>query len=190
MTELDMRRTALAGEHGHTLIESMIAVAVVAVLATSGMPILRQMIDHRAVVDRVAEFRSAVRLARGLAQERGVEVSLCARRAGTPDNVDVCALAGKDWSAGWIAFVDDGVRGQIDEGDRILHVQVPVRNQGRVSATVRHFTFQRTGISLNAAARFTFLPPSAPPQALRAPGDLLVCVNKPGRARIVDADAC
>ena len=185
-----MRRTAPAGQHGHTVIESLIAVAVVAVLATTGMPILRQMIDHRAVNDRVAEFRSAVRLARGIAQERGVEVSLCARRSGTPDDVDLCASTGKDWSAGWIAFVDDGVRGQIDDGDRILHVQVPVRYQGRVSATVRYFTFQRTGISLNAAARFTFLPAGAPAQALRAPGDLLVCVNKPGRARIVDSEAC
>lgn len=185
-----MCRTAQARPHGHTLIESLIAVAVVAILTTTGMPFLRQMIDHRAVSDRVAEFRSAVRLARGIAQERGVEVSLCARRAGTPDDVDLCATSGKDWSAGWVAFVDDGVRGQIDEGDRVLHVQVPVRHQGRVNSTVRYVTFQRTGISLNAAARFTFLPAGATPQALRAPGDLLVCVNKPGRTRIVDADAC
>ena len=185
-----MSNTCKASARGHTLIEQLIAVAVLAVLAGAGLPSLRGWIDQRAVQVRAESLRSALRLARGVALNRQTQVSLCARRSGPPDAPDACALAGKDWGAGWVAFVDQGVRGEVDEGERILHVALPTRDIGRVVATVRYVTFQGTGISLNAAARFTFLPASASADALTDPRDLLVCVNKPGRARILDADVC
>ena len=181
---------AVAAQRGFTLLEILVAVGVTAVLAVQGVPYLRDLLQRREVQVHAEAFRSAARLARNLALDRQTVVTLCARQAAPLGDGNNCLPSGRDWSQGWIAFVDHGVRGRVDDGDRVLHVEVPTRAVGRMVATVRYLSFQASGVSLNAASRFTFLPPGAPGGALSAPGDLLVCVNKPGRARIVDADAC
>ena len=175
---------------GRSLIELMVALTVLTMLATLGLPNLQDWWRHRAVLVHAEAFRSAARLARALALERQAVITLCARQAEDADRAPACAGSGRDWSQGWLAFVDGGERGRVDGPDRVLHVQVPAQALGRVVSTARYISYQPTGVSLSAASRFTFLPLDAPPGAMVAEGDLLVCVNKPGRARIVDADAC
>lgn len=187
---VDMHLKPYRPPHGRSLIEFMVALTVLALLATLGLPNLQGWWRHRAVLMHAEAFRSAARLSRALALERQAVVTLCARQADTAGRAPACAAAGRDWSQGWLAFVDSGERGRVDGPDRILHVQLPPQPAGRVVSTARYISFQPTGVSLSAASRFTFLPLGAPPGALAATGDLLVCVNKPGRARIVDADAC
>lgn len=176
--------------HGRSLIELMVALTVLTLMASLGLPDLQGWWRHRAVLAHAEAFRSAARLSRALALERQAVVTLCAREADDTGQTHACAATGRDWSQGWLAFVDSGERGRVDGPDRILHVQVPTRPAARVVSTARYISFQPTGVSLSAASRFTFLPLDAPAGALAAAGDLLVCVNKPGRARIIDADAC
>lgn len=179
-----------AVQRGHTLLEWLTSIVVLGLLVQLGLPSLRAWVDGRAVQVQAESLRSALRLARGVALNRQIQVSLCARRAGPDAGPDLCSPSGRDWSSGWIAFVDAGQRGVLDDGDRILHVALPSRQTARVISTVRYVTFQSNGVSLNAASRFTVMPVQAAPGALSDAHDLLVCVNKPGRARILDADAC
>lgn len=181
-----MRRAAV----GHSLIELMVATTVLAVLASAAVPAWRESMARRTVEVRVESFRSAARMARRLAQEWQTTVTLCALDPASPAADLACRASGTDWSGGWLVFVDAAPHGRLDDGDRLIHVDLPSGPTGRVTGTRRHLSFEGLGVSLTAASRFTFLPPGAPPGATRAPGDLLVCINKPGRARVVDGDAC
>lgn len=187
---LHMAMGFVSAQRGHTLLEWLTSIVVLGLLFRLGLPSVRDWMDHRAVQVQAEALRSALRLARGVALNRQVQVSLCARRAGPDAGPDLCAPSGRDWSSGWITFIDEGQRGVLEDGDRILHVELPSRHTARVIATVRYVTFQSNGVSLNAASRFTVMPVQAAPGALSDAHDLLVCVNKPGRARILDADAC
>lgn len=190
MSRRFLARALGAAQQGHSLIELLTTIVLVALLATLGLPSLREGMNRRAVQVQAESLRSALRLARGVALNRQRQVSLCARLAGPDAGPDRCATTGRDWSSGWIAFVDEGQRGVLEDGDRVLHVELPSRQSARVVSTVRSVTFQSNGVSLNAASRFTVMPIQAPLGATSDPHDLLVCVNKPGRARILDADAC
>lgn len=179
-----------ASRQGHSLVEVLVATAVLAVLAGAAMPAWRQSMERRTVEVRVESFRSAARMARRLAQEWRTTVSLCAVEPSSPPDALACRTRGSEWSDGWLVFLDAMPHGQLDPGDRLIHVDLPGKPAGRVLGTRRHLSFEGLGVSLTAASRFTFLPPSAPLDAQRAPGDLLLCINKPGRARVVDGPAC
>ncbi len=82
---------------GFTLLELVVAVAILAILLTIGIPSFSTFIDssqRRAVSEALA---SSVKVARSEAITRGVNTTLCRRNdAGTAcDN-------GDDWGAGWI----------------------------------------------------------------------------------------
>ncbi|TCK05940.1 GspH/FimT family pseudopilin [Marinobacterium mangrovicola] len=82
---------------GFTLLELMVAVAILAILLTIGIPSFSNFIDssqRRAISEGLA---SAVKVARSEAVTRGVETTLCRRNsAGT-----ACSNAA-DWSVGWL----------------------------------------------------------------------------------------
>jgi type IV fimbrial biogenesis protein FimT len=177
-------------EQGYTLIEVLVAVAVAGVLSATGLPSLRGLMLQRAVQGQAQEFRNAVQLARREAMTRGEVVSLCARHPADTDQGLRCAVSGKDWSNGWLIFVDRQGHGDMGAGDLLLRVHQPSGGYGPVVATLRSLSFQHTGISLNSASHFRFLPPGASHLDVDQPGALLICVNKPGRARLAEGGVC
>jgi type IV fimbrial biogenesis protein FimT len=127
----------------------------------------------------ISSLATALRLARSEATKRGEQVTVCARDPKAAQGEVACAPAGLDWSAGWIVFVDHGVRGRIDDGDVLIQVHQPTSRTTQVTATLRYITLQPTGISLSAASHFDFLPNGQ----VDAYGARRVCINKPGRLR-------
>jgi type IV fimbrial biogenesis protein FimT len=183
--------TDLAGSQcGVSLIELLIGVAVAAILTLQSLPTLRQWIDQRAVLDHAESLRSALRLARAQAMRRDAEVTVCALPRGGSVEQPACAQDTRDWSAGWVVFVDESQRGELDDGDRVLLVHQGLPQHGRVLSTLDAITYLRIGVSSSASARFTFLPPSAASDATSHAVQMLVCVNKPGRPRLVIGIAC
>jgi hypothetical protein len=82
-----------------------------------------------------------------------------------------------------MVFVDQGVRGRLDEGDVVIQVHQPANRTTQVAATLRYITIQPSGISLTAASHFDFLPNGN----ADAYGAKRVCINKPGRMRQLSA---
>lgn len=172
---------------GYTLIETLVGVALSGIVATFGLPQLVHQRDTQAVAASIEGLHAALRMARAQAVKYGVEVSVCARDPAATETEARCASGGKDWSAGWVVFIDEGDRGALDPDDRVLWVHQPVPHAPQVPGTVRYFTFQPSGVSLNAAAHLDFLPHGAASSAAAR----RVCINKPGRFRVLPAvQAC
>jgi len=164
---------------GYTLVETLMGMAVSGVLATISLPQFSGVMGSRAADASIQSLATALRLARAEAFKRGEDVTVCARDANVNEQVAACAPSGKDWSAGWLVFVDRGQRGALEDGDLLLQFHQPGRVSLQVASTVRYLTFQSTGISLNAASHFDFLPYGKADAA----GAKRICVNKPGRLR-------
>ncbi len=89
---------------GVTLLELMVGVTVVAILAGVGLPGMGQFLDRQRIDSAQVDLRAALALARTEAVRRAAQVSVCRRASGSlPVR---CAEGGRDWSEGWIVFVD------------------------------------------------------------------------------------
>lgn len=180
-----------ARQSGVTLTETVVALGIAGTLAAIGVPSFKRFHDKAAVESQYRSLESTLRRARSEATKRGELVSVCALDpdslpAGKPD----CLESGKNWSAGWLLFVDRGQRGELGEGDRLVLVQQAPANAGAVIGTQRYLTYRASGELLSIAAHFRFLPPGQPAVDEALPGSLLVCVNKPGKARVSAQGEC
>jgi type IV fimbrial biogenesis protein FimT len=164
--------------------------AVASVLAVAGMPSLGRLLTRQAVLSEVDDFQGAVQRMRSEAIRRGLQVTLCARDPAAGERSLSCRPSGQDWSAGWVLFVDRGKRGSIDADDEVLQVHQPSRRAGSVQATLRYLSFQPIGISSSAASHFLFVPAGGAPGDERSEGSRMVCVNKPGRVRVLEHAPC
>lgn len=108
--------------HGFTLVELLIAMAVAGVLLSLAAPNFSYAMLNSAQIVKTNELMGALRIARSEAIKRSTRTAVCARA----DN-DTC---GTDWSNGFIAFVDSGdpllpgadTPGVIDATEEILRV--------------------------------------------------------------------
>jgi type IV fimbrial biogenesis protein FimT len=180
-----------ACQFGVTLVELMVALAVVGILAAVGIPSLRQFHDRAAINAQYETLNSALRRARSEAMARGELVTVCALdgdslATGTPE----CLGSGKAWHEGWLVFIDRAERGEVDENDWIVSVHQPPANSGSVLGTQRYLTYRASGVLLSLAAHFRFVPPGQPAVDQDVPGSVMVCVNKTGKPRVAKEGTC
>jgi type IV fimbrial biogenesis protein FimT len=192
MSEQYGRRWRTRGrQHGVTLVESLVSLAVAGVLTTMAVPSLKAMHGRSAVDAQVNAFTSALRRARSAAISRGETVTVCAL---DPDSLGgeepACLTSQGDWSGGWIVFVDRGERGEIEEEDDLLWVDAAPSGVGPMVGTQRYLTYRWSGELLGIAAHFRFLPPGEPFVDAPVKGSALVCVNKPGKPRVSRQGQC
>lgn len=179
------------GGRGVTLVETLATVSLAAVIMGIAVPSMATLQHRQAVAAETAAFRQGVHRARSEALRRGETVTLCALAPDAAQAGDYrCLRGGRDWSAGWLVFVDRGDTGILDAEDPVLMVHQQRAAAGSVVATVSALSFHALGFSSNAASHFRFVPPGAAPDSRGVPGSLLVCVSKPGRVRQTEADDC
>ena len=164
-------------QRGFSLVEGLVATAITATLAAVGVPNLQQFRDAQAIDAQFERLNASLRLARSESLTRDEVVSVCRRGS-------------NDGSGGWLVFVDRGQRGQVDEGDLVLKVHQPPAGSGAVLGTQRYLTYRPAGVMLSIAAHFRFIPPGQPVVDEAVPGSALVCVNKPGKARMAKTPDC
>lgn len=180
-----------AAQAGFTLIELCIALAVAGILVAVAMPAMASFHARTAVAAQANGLMSALRLAKQEAMTRGELVSVCAMDPATVDSAEPgCLPSGRDWSAGWIVFIDRGERGDIGDGDRVVSMSQSGDNKGSALGTLRYVTFRPAGAMLSISSHFRFLPPGEPLADVAVEGSALVCVNKTGRPRLTNSDDC
>lgn len=96
--------------HGFTLIELIVTLAVASILLLTGIPSLNEMTDRNRLVSQINSIAGSLALARSEAIKTGGIVTICASSDKATCNVTT-------WQSGWIAFTDIDKDAVIDSGD-------------------------------------------------------------------------
>ena len=85
--------------HGFTLIELIVTLAVVSIVLLTGIPMLNQMTTSNRLVTQINNIAGSLSVARSESIKRGESITLC----GSTDGA-TCDTA--NWESGWIVFTD------------------------------------------------------------------------------------
>lgn len=149
-------------QRGFTLIELMIAVAIVAILISLSVNMGGMVADNRRAT-AINDFLGMVNYARSEAITRRTNVTICRVDAAAPNacNTD----SGKGWEGGWIVFTDSGGDGIVNGTDSttdgsvgILRRHEPLngltfRNVGAASSN--RVTFNALGTAATSSTNMT-----------------------------------
>lgn len=94
---------------GFTLIELMIAVALISILLAAAVPSFRSMIQNNRATARANEFATALSMARSESTRRGFPVRMTSLNGTTPSQ----------WESGWRIWVDSNGNGAYDAGEEL-----------------------------------------------------------------------
>lgn len=120
---------------GFTLVELMITIAVASVLLGVGIPSLQQFLETNRRAAAVNLLVTSLQQARSTATARGARVVIC--QASSPAACDTAGT--KDWSVGWLSFVDSDGDGVVDAGtDELLQYTQP---QSNISMPANQYLF-------------------------------------------------
>ena len=113
----DIQVMKILRHKGFTLIELMVAMAVMAVFVTVAVPAFQTLTMNNRLITQNNSLISSLNLARSEAAKRVVTVTVCASANQTSCSGD------NRWEKGWILFSDVDAQGDIDVGtDEILQV--------------------------------------------------------------------
>ncbi|HRY14609.1 MAG TPA: GspH/FimT family pseudopilin [Candidatus Competibacteraceae bacterium] len=106
-------------QHGFTLTELMITIAVAAIVLAIGVPSFQQVVRNNQATSQMNDLIGSLSLARSEAVKRGRRVVMCKSNDG--------ATCSGNWHDGWIVFVDDANENATpDAGEDILRVHGPL----------------------------------------------------------------
>jgi type IV fimbrial biogenesis protein FimT len=165
-------------QHGLTLVELLITIAVSAILLGIGVPGYSYLMDHSRLAGITNEMVGALSLARSEAIKRGIRVTVC---KGDPMAATPSCQPSASWEQGWLVFVDTGTPGEIDGTDEIIRVREAI--EGGASITTSNFTKYVSYMPSGVSRGPNNLPNGSLSICLR--GNLRkIVLNTTGRARL------
>ncbi len=114
--------------NGFTLIELIIALAVIAIVSAIAAPSFAEIIADNKQVTRYNQLVAGIAYARSEAIKRGIRTSICQSYDGSS-----CTKQSKQWHLGWIAYTDPDSDNQVDADETILLVQQPFNDEVTIS---------------------------------------------------------
>ncbi|MFZ5592965.1 MAG: GspH/FimT family pseudopilin [Pseudomonadota bacterium] len=158
-----------------TLTETLVVLAIVAIIATIASPSLQNLLMDNRMTTRVNDFVTHLNLARSEAIHRHQRVVLC------PSADQTNCASGSDWHAGWIIFVDNNTNRTHENNEEILRMETAQHQGFKITSGNHHpVVFQPEGGSGGANDTFTFCDTRGAAKA-RA-----IVLSNTGRARIAD----
>lgn len=172
---------------GFTLIELMVAVAILAILVTVAVPSFQSVLTNNRLADSRDRMMSAIQYTKGEAVARNRAVTLCPSTDGA-----TCASA-NNWDDGWIVVADNNSTGasvniaevlRVFPGPNSAHVTL---THGGASGAIAHLRFLPTGIvdNLSEQKYFGFCDPAGNGQAR----SLIISVTTGALSTGTEADA-
>lgn len=149
---------------GFTLIEVMVAIAILAILLTVAVPAFQDSSLNSQLRATSTEMIAAANLARTEAIKRRRPVRLCVSANGT-------SCGSGNWRQGWIVIAPSA------SGDVVIQRRDALRESFRINASIAAVTFQPTGVGATPA---TFTICRATPNP--GPQERVVTIDAAGRA--------
>ena len=166
-------------QSGFTLIETLIVVAIAAILLALAAPNFRQMLVKRSVQAAGETLASDMRFARSEALKRSTRTAVCR----STDGVKCTAVVGS-WSEGWMVYVDPNntAVNTIIPAQDVVKVQQGLPNiasiqNSVVSNTRQFFRYEPTGWAKAANDDLVITPTGSVP----AGSTRLLCISVNGR---------
>ena len=171
---------------GFTLIELVVAVTILAILLTTGIPSMTEFVTANRVTAQADKFTRDLNYARSEAVKSGLSVFIC-RSA----NQTSCGN-GTNWEQGWIIFRDADSDNTLDAGEEIrtsdgLTNAYTLRQGGNFANWI---AYQPSGVSIGSGGNpndtFRVCRPDADTNKARS-----IDVNAMGRVQVsIGATAC
>ena len=130
---------------GFTIMELLLAIAVLTILTTLALPAFTQFIANNRLAAEANEMVASFQFARSEAIKRGVQVDVCPSTDG--------ASCGGNWSNGWIAIADPGA------GQDVLRVWESPGDKFQFTPSNGTVGFAPNGFATGVAQQFDLLYP-------------------------------
>jgi len=147
-----MRTAARQSMLGYTMMELVVAMAIVAILVSLAGPSFTSVTNSNRIAGEVNGLLGDLQYARAEAVKEGLFATVCASTNGT-----TCSGANA-WQSGWIVFSDVNGNATVDGGDAILRVQRAFTSTDTFvpNPAVAAITFNREGFANNFGAGTLF----------------------------------
>lgn len=166
---------------GLTVIELMVALAVLAVIATTAVPAMGRFVEQQRLTATANTLVGHLQFARGQAISNNTLVAAC------PSSDGASCTGGNRWEDGWIIYLDPDKAGQPAEPEDVLRV-VDARPEHVMHSGGRYrVRFKASGVAYGTNLTIRVCT-RGNPEAARA-----VIVSNPGRVRAtrdVDPSEC
>ncbi|MFS2036806.1 GspH/FimT family pseudopilin [Polaromonas sp. CT11-55] len=185
---------------GLTLVELLVALAIIAIVAGFAIPSFLGLVASTRVSATVNAFVADTHYARGEAIRRGKTVTIC-RSADPVAHPPKCSsgngAAVGGWREGWFVFTDEDSDGAFDSGtDTVMRIQEAFANAGSFLA-VNHagspvnnrnyISFDATGRAVGLQARWLVQAEGA--LSTNSSYTRTLCMNMGGRVRVQAGEA-
>jgi type IV fimbrial biogenesis protein FimT len=152
---------------GFSLLETLIVIAIVAILLAIGVPSFRYVTQSNRATSEINGMLGALQLARAEAIKEGQTVSVCPSTDGA-----TCVVGATDWEGGWIIFSDSNLPyGTVNGTDFVVRVQRAFTSTDTLTSdnNVSSITFSREGFAMNLGNPVTFTLHNPPGPAVPNP---------------------
>jgi type IV fimbrial biogenesis protein FimT len=143
------------GEHGFSLYEVLVTLAVISIISAVAFPAYQQLISSQRIASAVNSLVTALHTARSEAIKRRERAVLCPSLDG-----QICrsnSTGDTAWEDGYLVFIDRNANNELDADDVVVWLSGAQEGlQIRSSANREHVTYQPNGMASGSNLTFAF----------------------------------